>query len=132
MEKLIINIGMSSDHCGAFAENCQGIFGAGNTVSEAKENVLEGLKLLIESQPKENLPDILKGEYGIIYKFDTQSFLKYYENIFSKSALEKITGINQKQLHHYAMGKSKPRPAQKIKIQNALHDLANELLQVEL
>ena len=101
MEKIIINIGASSDHFGAYAENCDGIYGAGNTVEEAKENALEGLRLLISSRKKEELPEILQGEYEIAYQFDTHSLSQRYENIFNKPALEKLTGINQKQLHHY-------------------------------
>jgi len=132
MEKIIINIGASSDHFGAFAENCDGIFGAGNTVQEAKENVLEGLRLFIETRKPEELPEILKGEYEIEYKFDAQSFLKYYENLFSKPALEKLTGINQKQFHHYASGLRKPRPKQREKIGRAMHNLGKELLAVSL
>ena len=101
MNTIKIIIEKSSDHYSAYADNCDGIYGAGNTVEEAKENVLEGLRLLIESRHADELPDILKSEYEIAYGFDTQSFLKHYENIFSKPALEKLTGINQKQLHHY-------------------------------
>ena len=132
MEKLIIEIAKSEDHYGAYSVNCPGVYGAGNTVEEAKENVLEGLKLLIDSRKNEELPDILKGEYEIFYKFDAQSFLKYFENIFSKPALERLTGINQKQLHHYASGLRNPRLEQRKKIEFALHNLGKELLSVEL
>ena len=51
-----------------------------------------------------------------------------YEGIFTKSGLEKLTGINQKQLWHYANGISRPRQAQKQKIENALHRLGSELM----
>jgi hypothetical protein len=43
-----------------------------------------------------------------------------------------MTGIKQKQIQHYASGLKKPRVDQKIKIQNSLHQLASELLAVEL
>ena len=55
-----------------------------------------------------------------------------YCKIFTKSALEWLTGINQKQLWHYANGKSTPRPAQVKKIETALHRLGEELLSLEL
>ena len=132
METLKIIIEKTSDYYDAYADNCDGIYGAGNTVEEAKENVIEGLRLFVETRKKEELPEILKGEYQIIYKFDTQSFLNYYNNIFSKPALEKLTGINQKQLHHYASGLRKPRQAQREKIGYALHNLGRELLSVQL
>jgi len=38
----------------------------------------------------ENIPDILKGDYEIVYKFDVQSFLEYYRGIFTPAALERI------------------------------------------
>jgi len=132
MEKIIIIIGASSDYFGAYSENCDGIYGAGKSVEEAKENALEGLRLFVNTRKKEELPEILQGEYEIVYKFDTQSLLQYYANIFSKPALERITGINQKQLHHYASGLKKPRQAQREKIGRALHRLGKELMSVEL
>ena len=131
MEKLIINVGASSNHFGAFAENCHGIYGAGNTVHEAKKNVLEGLRLFVE-QNKVQLPDILKGEYEIEYRLDVPSFLQYYSKVFTKSALERITGINQKQFFHYVSGIRNPSKKTVEKIDNALHQLADELTQVRL
>ena len=52
MEKIIINIGASIDHFGAYSENCPGIYGAGDTPIAAKQNALEGLKLFIKSNKK--------------------------------------------------------------------------------
>ena len=132
MGKIIITVGASSDHFGAYAENCDGIYGAGDTPEEAKQNALEGLRLLVKNWKPEDLPDILKGEYTIVYKYDTQSFLKHYNSIFSNVALERLTGINQKLLHHYASGLKKPRLAQRKKIESALHRLGEELMAVEL
>jgi len=68
----------------------------------------------------------------LVYKFDTQSFLNYYKGIFTNAALERITGINQKQLQHYATGLRTPRPLQAKKIETALHKLGAELMAVEL
>lgn len=130
MEKLKIQIGASSDHFGAFALNCDGIYGAGNTIEECKQNLLEGLRLFISSA--KDLPEILKGEFEIEYHFDVQSILRYYADVFTKPALERLTGINQKQLHHYATGLKKPRPEQRKKIETALHKLGTELLTIQL
>jgi hypothetical protein len=58
--------------------------------------------------------------------------LDYYKGIFTNAALERITGINQKQIQHYASGLKKPRPAQVKKIESALHNLGAELMSVEL
>lgn len=132
MKTINIVIEKSADFYDAFAENCEGIYGAGETAEEAKMNALIGLELLLKTQVTEDLPDILKGEYNIIFRYDAQSFLNYYSNVFSNVALEKLTGINQKQLHHYASGLRIPREAQRKKIEDALHKLGKELLAVEL
>jgi hypothetical protein len=71
---------------------------------------------------------ILNGKYTIVHKYDAESFLRHYKGIFTNSALERITGINQKQFQHYASGLKKPRPTQAKKIQEALHKLGSELL----
>jgi len=54
--------------------------------------------------------------------------LQFYQGIFSYSALENITGINQKQLAHYAAGRSKPRKRQSEKIASGLRTLAEEMM----
>jgi predicted RNase H-like HicB family nuclease len=66
METLKIIIEKSSDYYGAYAENCEGVYGAGSTVEEAKQNVMEGLNLFIKYN-KDNLPKILQGKYDIEY-----------------------------------------------------------------
>jgi len=132
MEKLIIQIGASPDFFGGFAINCDGVYGSGKNVEECKGNVLEGLRLLKESRSIEQWPELIKGEYEIEFRYDVQSILSYYANVFTKPALERLTGINQKQLHHYATGLKKPREPQRRKIEDALHKLGSELLSVHL
>ncbi|HQQ96430.1 MAG TPA: hypothetical protein PLX35_04170 [Cyclobacteriaceae bacterium] len=58
--------------------------------------------------------------------------LNFYRGIFTNATLERITGINQKQIQHYASGHKKPRPAQLRKIETAFRKLRNELLALEL
>jgi len=132
METITIIVGASSDHFGAYADNCPGIYGAGNTAEEAKDNALKGLELLINTREKKDLPEILRGEYLVSFQYDTQSFLNYYNKIFTNVALERITGINQKLLHHYSSGLKRPREKQKKRIEIALHQLGSELLTVRL
>jgi hypothetical protein len=100
-------------------------------VLEAKNSIIESIKLF-KKYNKTRIPKILQQEYELIYKFDTQSFLNYYKGIFTNASLERITGIKQKQIQHYASGLKKPRLAQKQKIQNSLKELAEELLTFEL
>jgi predicted RNase H-like HicB family nuclease len=128
MKTLKIIIEKSSDHFSDYGQNCKGLYGAGNSPGEAKENILEALQLIKES---ESCPAILKTPYSIQFQYDVESFLKYYSAVFSKPALEKLTGIHQKQLHHYSAGTKKPRAAQRKKIEAAMHRLGEELLAVQ-
>lgn len=91
-------------------------------VQESIDFYLDGMR-----EDGEKYAPEFDAEYELIFKFDVQSLLVFYRGIFSFSALQTITGINQKQLAHYASGRSKPRPAQAEKIASGLHRLAKEL-----
>lgn len=132
MEKLIINIGASADHFGAYAENCDRIYAAGDNVADVKADVEKCIRLIKENYPRESWPEPLKGDYEIEWHFDTQSLLKHYQGIFTNAALERLTGINQKQLWNYANGISKPREKARRQIESALHSLGKELIALSL
>ncbi|MDP1844021.1 MAG: hypothetical protein Q8K64_11410 [Sediminibacterium sp.] len=131
MNTIKIIIEKTKDQYTAYAENVEGIYGGGDTVAEAKESILDALRLF-KKHNKKSLPKILRDNYTLAFKFDTQSLLNYYKGIFTNASFERITGIQQKQIQHYASGLKKPRLAQKKKIEASLHQLASELLAVEL
>lgn len=131
MKTIKIIIEKSSDSFGAYAQNVNGIFGAGDTVKECKQSVLDAINT-IKTFDQNEIPETLKGDYEIVYNFDLESLLNYYKGIMPFSALERITGINQRQLQHYSTGHRKPRVAQIKKIEAALHSFGSELLSVEL
>ena len=131
MKTIKIIIEKTKDQYTAYAENVSGIYGGGDTVEEAKQSIVEAI-VLYKKYNKNKLPKILISDYQLVYKFDAQSLLNYYKGIFTNASLERITGIAQKQIQHYASGLKKPRQAQKKKIQDSLHELALELMTVEL
>ena len=106
-----------------------GFFGEGNTIEEAKQDFIDAyheMKVRYEAQTSKKI------KHTFIFEYDVQSFLKHYSTLFSMPALEKLTGINQKQLHHYRSGLRKPREAQRKKIETALHKLGHELTAIRL
>jgi len=131
MKTIKIIIERNEDGFWGYAENEKAIVGGGTTVQECKQDILDCIETLKDLN-QENKPAFLEKEYQLIYKFDTASLLNYYKGIFTNSALERITGINQKQIQHYASGHRSPRAEQRMKIENALHNLGKELLAVEL
>jgi len=105
-----------------------GLAGFGNNAKEAIADInaaYEEEKKLRQNEGKE-MPEL---EFEIY--FDVCSFLDYYSGILSKSGLEKVTGINQKQLWHYSSGIRQPKPATARKIQAGLHQFADDLKQVQ-
>ncbi len=132
MKKIIVTIGCSKDHYGAYIDDIAGIYGAGDTPREAMQSIVEAIALYKQHNTKTKIPAALKGDYELVYKFDVQSLLNYYKGLFTKSGLERLTGINQKQLQHYSSGLKKPRPAQVKKIESALQALGQELSSVAL
>ena len=94
-----------------------------------KGYVQESVDFWLEGRRKDGdaYPEVFDGEYRLVYDFDVATLLDYYRGIFSFSALQSITGINQKQLSHYASGISKPRPQQVEKIKSGLRRLAKDI-----
>ena len=105
-----------------------GLSGFGKTAQEAIEDFNEcyGEAKIMQSREGKTVPEL---EFEIQY--DLKSFLDYYAGILSKSGLEKITGINQKQLWHYSSGKRRPKIETAKKIQERIHQFADDLRQVQ-
>lgn len=118
----------------AYIEGIDGVVATGTTLDEIKRHLTDAVAVYVESCKElgYELPEPLSGEYEIAFRMDVKSFLGLYAGIFTKSGLERLTGINQKQLWHYAQGMSTPRRAQVRRIEQALHRLGQELLSLEL
>lgn len=131
---LTVIIEHAGNNFSAYVADVDGIAVTGNTINDIKSSAIKAIDDYIEicKELGTEVPVALQSDYEISFEMDVCSFLKIYEGIFSKSGLEKLTGINQKQLWHYANGRSKPRPAQKLKIEQGLHRLGNELISLHL
>ena len=119
MKTLKIIIERAENNYSAFIDGVDGIIATGNSVDEIKSNMISAIEAYVE-ECKElgcELPEALKGEYELCFKMDVKSLLDFYSGIFSKAGLERITGINQKQLWHYASGGRNPRPEQAMKLE---------------
>ena len=132
MEKIIMNLCASQDSFGAYSENCEGIYAAGDTIEACKKDAEKAIELIKKSLPEDRWPEPIKGDYRLVWHYDTQSLLLNYGALLSLSGLERLTGIHQKQLWAYMHGRSKPRQQQKERIAQALHRFAGELADVEV
>lgn len=130
MEKVVVNVGRTDTGCCCACDLIPGWVVAGSeNFDNFKKEVQESIDFWLEGKREdgEPYPKVFDGKYELVYDFDIASLLEYYRGIFSYSALQTITGINQKQLCHYASGISKPRPQQVEKIKSGLRRLAKDI-----
>lgn len=134
MEKIKVTVELTDNNYSAFVDILPGCVSTGETFEELQKNMQEAVEFHLETSREfgDEIPEEFNGNFELYYKFDPESLLLHYKGIFSNSAFERITGINQRQLQRYASGKSKPLPAQIERISNALHNLGKELLVVDL
>ena len=104
-----------------------GLNGTGRTVEEAKRDMLEAY-----TEIKEIMAE--KGEsyeeLSFEYVYDVPSFLSYYAYVLSLAGLERISGINQRQLSHYINGTSRPRRSTIKRFEKSIKAFAEDLSSV--
>ena len=134
MKKLTAIIESAQDNYSAYIKDVDGIVATGSTIDEIKINLAEAVEDYITTCAELgcDTPEELNGDYELEFKMDVKSLLEIYSKVFTKAGLERITGVNQKQLWHYASGRSVPRRSQTLKIEGALHKLGSELMSIHL
>lgn len=134
MKRIAVIIERSEDNFSAYVREVDGITATGKSIDEIKTSISEAIEELVAACREFDceIPEVLQGDYDISFELDIQSLLAIYEGIFTKAGLEKLTGINQKQLWHYAKGTLRPRQEQRRKIESALHRFGSELVSLSL
>jgi len=132
MEKVIVTVEMTNNNYSAYLEQLPGCVSTGKTFEELKNNIAEAVEFHLEGIREDGEKIPFDQNYEFVYRFDPESLLMHYNGIFTNAALQRLTGINQRQLQRYASGSSRPRNEQAEKITIALHSLGRELLAVEL
>lgn len=132
MEKVFVTVELTEHNYSAYLESLPGCVSTGKTFGALKENIAEAVAFHIEGMIEDGEKVPFGAQYELVYRFDPKSLLQHYNGVFTNASLQRLTGINQRQLQRYAAGMSKPRPKQAVKITAALHSLGKELLAVEL
>lgn len=132
MEKIVMIIEKSKDFFDAYSDNCDGIYAAGEDVDAVKADTMEAIRLIKKELPEERWPEQIKGDFEIEWRFDVPSFLEYYGKYLSLAGMERLTGINQKQLSNYLNRRAVPRRKQADRIVSGMHKFAKELLSISL
>jgi hypothetical protein len=136
MEKIQVKIGWSGKNYSCVADDAalNGIVVDTNkTLEGLKKDFRESLQFHIEGCVLDGdiLPEwLLSGDYEPEYVLEASALLHSLDGILTRSAIARVTGINQRQLGHYAAGAKKPRPRQREKIVRGIHAISRELASV--
>lgn len=120
--------------CGWGYEGIGAILCTNKTVEGIKQDFEESLRFHIEAMVEdgESVPEWLaSGDYQVEYSLSVSALLRQAERFTTMAAISRVTGINQKQLSHYASALKIPRPAQRERIINGLHEIGREFLAVQ-
>ena len=106
MDKVIVNVAKTPEGYSASIDILPGwILGTRGSFSDFKVELQESVDIFIEwaKEDDEEYPDLFNGEYVFEYKFNVESLMCCYSGILNRSALSRLTVINEKQLGHYAV-----------------------------
>lgn len=129
-----VYIQYSGANFGAHIPLLPGCVATASRPTQMLHNIQEAMQWHIEAAQADGDPldPVFDGPYSLQFHFDPRGMLQYLHGFFTHAGLEKITGIHQKQLQHYASGLKKPRKAQTLKIEQALHQLGAHLQALHL
>ena len=128
MKTVNVVIEHAETNLSAYVEDAP-IITIGDTIEDIEKNIREAINLYLETCKDENIDPgkVFEGEYELKFQLDAPTFINYYSNIFTKAALSRVTGINERQLWRYAAGKNVPRKEQLEKFQKGINKLTREL-----
>ena len=106
-----------------------GIWGHGDTVQEAKDDLLNSYREMIDSYVEEGkpIPEELR-DLEFDYKYDIASFFSEF-NWINISALAKVLGMNRSLLYQYKKGNTYISHEQMKRIERGVHELGKKLLE---
>lgn len=100
-----------------------GLLGYGDTPQEAKDDMLkayEEIKGILIAEGKS------PAELEFVYHYDMKSFFEYFD-FLNVSKVAKRAGINPSLMRKYTSGVANAGEGQYLKLQKAIHSIANEL-----
>jgi predicted RNase H-like HicB family nuclease len=128
MQTITVNIDWENNF-GAYSEEVSGCVATNKTLEGVKQAYIEALKFHLEGllRDDDEIPKVLRGKYRLDFVLNVRALLHYFEGVLTRSAISRVTGINERQLGHYITGHRKPRPEQRKKIVEGLHRIGKEI-----
>lgn len=119
---------------GIYSDDLPGITGYGKSIEDAKSDIqcaIEDVLTAYKEDGTEPMKELNNGNLEFVYKYDIESLFKYFGMLDATNLARRI-GLNPSLLRQYKTGITLAGPKQKEKIENGLHALGRELLNVRL
>lgn len=131
MKKAIIDITWE-DNFGAYSRDIPGCVATHKTVEGVQKEFEFALEMHLNGMKEDGveIPSVFQGEYKLVFRLNTQAVLKSLDGIVSRAAIARASGINERQLGHYITGRVTPRPDNRAKVVEGLHQIAKDLMRV--
>ncbi len=131
MQKIKVHV-VWLDNYGAGSNEVLGCVATHKTLEGVKKAYTESLGWHLEAMlaDGDKIPTMLQGGYELEFELNTAAILHHFNGILTRSALSRVTGINERQLGHYATGHRNPRPAQRQKIIEGIRKIGAEFITV--
>jgi len=137
MEKIKVLVGWCNKNYSVATDDYDRLNGiviaTGATFERLKKEFESALKFHIEGclADGDSIPEwLLNGDYEIEYELATSALLHSLDGILTRSAIARVTGINERQIGHYALGIRNPRPEKRKQIVDGIHQISRELASV--
>lgn len=131
MKQIIdVRIEWTGENYSAFADLNGLVFVTEKDVKKIKENFEQTFQFHVESSIEDGDDLLPADQYQLNYIYGATYLLKALEEVLSRSALSRVTGINQRQLGHYLQGVKKPRKSTEEKIQEGIRQVRDRLNQL--
>jgi len=128
MQTILVNIDWENNY-GAYSEEVSGCVATHKTLDGVKQAYMEALDFHLEGMRNDGdvIPAMLQGKFKLEFILNVRALLHYFDGVLTRSALSRVTGINERQLGHYITGHRKPRPEQRKKIVEGIHRIGKEI-----
>lgn len=133
MEKIKVNIGWSGNNYCAAIEFMGVVVATNKSLDKLLLEITSAFKFHLEGCAADGDPvpaELLAGNYEFEYHYEVSALIHKLDGIISRAAIARATGINQRQIGHYASGLHNPRPEQRKRIIDGIHNIAQELIAV--
>ena len=134
MKKLAVHVSWYEKNYGAtLGEEVPGaVVITAKTFEDLQKAVPETLRFHVEGlleDEDEDVPEWLaKGDYELEWDLDTAALLQVCSQYATLAAISRDSGVNERQLSHYANGTKKPRQPQRQRIVEGLHKIGRSLM----